>query len=93
MFVSVNTIPVPHQDMVSRMEENFKKSVSDLHKIDGFIRFELWKQEGQVKAVSYWETKEAFDNYINSEDFQKHHHESSGNKNQAQVEYYEAKEF
>ncbi len=91
MYVSVTTIPIPDEAMVPRMEASFAKNMPNLREIDGFVSFELWKQKGQVKSITHWQSKEAFERYANSETFKKHH--NGGGHRQAKVEYYEAATF
>lgn len=104
MFVTVTTIPVANEGQKAKIEENFKKNAPDLKEFDGFIGFEFWKQENEIKAVAHWESREALDNYLNSDKFHQHHgnHEKSGgeasghgheNGNGPKIDYYNAESF
>lgn len=80
MYVTVTTIPVASDEQAAKMAENFKKNSPDLKKFDGFIRFEFWKQEGEIKAVAHWASKESLDHYLNSEMFHQHHGHQASNE-------------
>lgn len=91
MFVAVNTIAVP-QEHRPRMLEAFRRSSPDLKKFEGFVGFEMWTEEsGKLLAVSKWESREAFDKYVQSDAFRSHHGGQSSEQahGQAQVTYYE----
>ncbi|MEB3102542.1 antibiotic biosynthesis monooxygenase [Ferviditalea candida] len=88
MFIAVNTIQVENPEHMAGM---FQKLSPQLKQFNGFLGFEVWKAENQLKAISRWQSKEDFERYINSDLFKSHHGGSSGPsmRNQAQVEYFE----
>ena len=89
MYITVNSIKVDNPD---QMAEMFSKSAPMLKKFEGFVGFELWKSKHELKAGSKWDSKENFENYINSDMFKQHHggHGGQEMRNQAQVEYFDA---
>lgn len=87
MFVAVNTITTKDPE---RMVEMFRKAAPQLKKFEGFLGFELWKNEDKIESVSRWESKAAFDQYINSEMFHHHHSDEKVKKeSHAKANYYE----
>ncbi len=72
MFVVVNTIHASPSEL-ERVRQAFRDTVHDLDPFEGFLGFELWKDEGALLAVSRWTTREAFLAYPRSELFRKHH--------------------
>lgn len=88
MFIAVNTIKVEEPEQMAAM---FNHSAPHLKAFDGFLGFELWKGEKQVKAVSKWKSKEAFEQYTNSDMFKEQHKgmDTSEANQRAQVAYFE----
>jgi heme-degrading monooxygenase HmoA len=74
------------------MREAFDRSAPSLKQFAGFVGFELWtsEEENTVMAVSQWESKEAYEGYINSETFKAHHGGASSEQASphANVSYY-----
>lgn len=91
MYIAVNTIEVPKEHS-ARMLEGFRKHAPDLKQFAGFVGFEMWVDEsGKLLAVSKWESREHFEQYIHSDMFRTHHGGSTAQQapGQAQVTYYE----
>ncbi|MFC7394026.1 antibiotic biosynthesis monooxygenase family protein [Scopulibacillus cellulosilyticus] len=87
MYVVVNTIATEDTE---RVAERFRKSAPHLKAFKGFVNMELWKADNKIEAISRWETKEAFDAYINSDMFQKHHsHKAEKSNSNSQASVYE----
>ncbi|MCK6588585.1 MAG: antibiotic biosynthesis monooxygenase [Polyangiaceae bacterium] len=72
MFIVVNTI-MAAEPALAVMVEAFRKTAPDLRQFEGFLGFEIWKEEGSLHAISRWSSREAFMAYPRSEVFQKHH--------------------
>lgn len=90
MFIAVNRIQIT-ADEQDKMSHAFQHSAPNLKEFDGFLGFELWHEEnGDLLAVSRWQSKEAFEQYIHSDMFKAHHGGSEGREMQprAQVTYY-----
>lgn len=87
MFVAVNTITTKDPE---KMAEMFRKAAPQLKKFEGFLGFELWKDDNKIESVSRWESKLAFDTYINSEMFHQHHSDEAVKKeSHSKASYYE----
>jgi len=76
MYVATNRIKVrkPHGP---DLEELFKER-GGLEKVPGFLRFELWRWQGEAEheeflVVSHWETVDAHDQWTKSEAFRRAH--------------------
>jgi heme-degrading monooxygenase HmoA len=90
MFVAVNTIKIPtaHQ---ATMIEAFRKNAPDLKQFNGFLGFDIWTSENDsLLAISRWESKEAFEQYIHSDAFKQHHGGEGSDRMRAaaEVSYY-----
>ncbi len=73
MLVIVNKIQVPaeHRQMALM---GFEKAMPGMKQFKGFLGMELWTAEdGNVLAVSRWESEAALAEYTNSELFKQHH--------------------
>lgn len=92
LFIAMNTIKVENQEEMAKV---FEHAAPHLKAFDGFLGFELWSSDEELKAVSRWETKEDFDQYINSDMFKKHHggSEEEDVRPQAKVETFEGKQL
>jgi heme-degrading monooxygenase HmoA len=55
------------------MVEGFRRGGPELRRFPGFLRFELWRNDETLEAVSRWESREAMDVYRNSPIFGAHH--------------------
>ena len=76
MYVATNGFKVrkPHGP---DLEELFKER-GGLEKVPGFLRFELWRSQGQAEheeflVVSHWESADAHEQWTKSEAFRKAH--------------------
>jgi heme-degrading monooxygenase HmoA len=72
MFIVVNSISAA-EPALTVMVEAFRKTVPDLRQFEGFLGFEVWREEGTLLAISKWTTRDAFMAYPRSEVFQRHH--------------------
>lgn len=72
MFIVVNTISAA-EPALTGMVEAFRKTTPDLRQFEGFLSFEIWREEGSLLAVSKWSSREAFMAYPRSDAFQRHH--------------------
>ncbi len=73
MYIVVNTISVPEEQRQAVIE-GFKHALPGMKRFSGFLGFELWTAEdGSMQAVSRWESKEAVEEYLQNDLFQRHH--------------------
>lgn len=74
MFIATNRIQIPVEQQ-PKMIEAFRKSVPALHQFAGFQSFEILVSEDRshMIAISHWTSRAAYDAYVNSETFRKHH--------------------
>ncbi|MCP4958256.1 MAG: antibiotic biosynthesis monooxygenase [Actinomycetia bacterium] len=79
--VRINAIEVP-EGMGERIEQMFAKRLGTVDQEPGFLGFELLRPSGENErryyVVTRWETDEAFDNWVNSENFQHGHRGAEG---------------
>ncbi len=77
MIVAVNRIFVK-KEFQKEFEERFKNRKKFIEKQKGFIRIEILKPvDGEDYLVmTYWENKEDFLNWVNSEEFKEAHKDS-----------------
>lgn len=72
MFIVVNSISAK-EEALTIMVEAFRKTAPELHQFEGFLGFEIWREEGTLLAISKWASREAFMAYPRSEVFSRHH--------------------
>jgi heme-degrading monooxygenase HmoA len=58
MYVIVNSITAP-PPILEVMAETFREAVVDLIGLDGFLGFEIWREESSLLAISRWTNQEA----------------------------------
>ncbi len=79
--VRINAIEVP-EGMGERIEQMFAKRLGAVDKEPGFLGFELLRPTGDNESRYFvgtpWETGEAFDAWVNSENFQHGHQGAQG---------------
>ena len=51
MFIVVNTISAA-EPALNVMVEAFRKTAPDLRQFEGFLGFEIWREEGSLHAIS-----------------------------------------
>jgi heme-degrading monooxygenase HmoA len=74
MFIAVNKITIPNAERGQAMEQAFQHAMPGLKQFKGFLGMELWHQEdGNMLAVSRWESKAAMEVYTSSDLFGHHH--------------------
>ncbi|HZF51784.1 MAG TPA: antibiotic biosynthesis monooxygenase family protein [Polyangiaceae bacterium] len=90
MFIVVNTISAA-EPALTVMVEAFRKTAPDLRQFEGFLSFEIWREEGTLLAVSKWSSREAFMAYPRSDAFQRHHKGMTADQagQTAQIKMYE----
>jgi heme oxygenase (staphylobilin-producing) len=90
MFIVVNSITAA-EPALAIMVEAFRKTAPDLRQFEGFLSFEIWKEEGTLLAISKWSSREAFMAYPRSEVFQRHHKGMTAEQavQSAQIKMYE----
>ncbi|MEO0295641.1 MAG: antibiotic biosynthesis monooxygenase, partial [candidate division WOR-3 bacterium] len=77
MFIAINRIFVK-DEFKKEWEERFKRRKRLVEKKKGFRKMEVLKplEGNDYLVVTYWETKEDFLNWVNSEDFKEAHKDS-----------------
>ncbi|GCE18746.1 hypothetical protein KDK_25460 [Dictyobacter kobayashii] len=92
MFIATNRLELPVEQQQKMMIEAFRKSVPALHQFEGFQSFEILVSEDRshMLAISHWANRAAYDAYIKSDTFRKHHGGSSSEEMQphANITYY-----
>jgi heme-degrading monooxygenase HmoA len=71
----------------------FQRAMESMKQFSGFLGLEIWTAEdGSMQSVSRWSSKEAIDEYLNSNLFNRHHGSSAGAQHHgaetAHVPYY-----
>ena len=75
MFVVMNRIPV-NPEYAEQFEERFRSRAGEVDKMKGFIRNQVLRPalpENPYVVMTFWESKEDFDAWVNSESFQRGH--------------------
>lgn len=96
MFIATNRIvlPIEQQD---KMIEAFRRSAPGLKQFPGFLSFEIWISDDRshLLATSHWASREAYDNYVNSEIFRQHHGGASSEQMHphASITYYSGEQL
>ena len=78
--VKINAITVP-EGRGAELEERFAHRAAAVENAPGFEGFELLRPvEGETRYFVYtrWESEEAFQNWFNSQDFQRGHAQANG---------------
>jgi len=78
MIVVCNRIPV-HPDYFDAFEERFKDRAALVDGMDGFISFQLLRPhnaEHPYTVMTFWESKDHYEAWINSEEFKQGHAQS-----------------
>lgn len=82
--VKINAITVP-EGRGSELEQRFAHRAAAVENAPGFEAFELLRPvEGESRYFVYtrWESEEAFQNWFNSQDFQRGHAQANQGSNQ-----------
>ena len=91
MFIATNRLELPVEQQ-AKMIEAFRKSMPALRQFEGFQSFEILVSEDQshMLAISHWANRAAYEAYINSGTFRKHHGGASSEQMQphANITYY-----
>lgn len=75
MFVVMNRIPV-NAEYADQFEERFRNRAGEVDKMPGFVRNQVLRPanpDDPYIVLTYWHSKTDFDNWVNSEAFQKGH--------------------
>ena len=75
MFVVMNRIPV-NPEYAEQFEERFKSRAGEVDKMKGFIRNQVLRPalpENPYVVMTFWESKEDFEAWVNSDAFKKGH--------------------
>lgn len=85
MFVTMNRIFV-NDDYAAAFEDRFKNRAHEVDKMVGFIRNVVLKPKGPEQpyvVMTFWQSEEDFNNWVNSDAFQKGHAKSGTMPKQA----------
>ena len=71
----VNHIQAKDIESFRKILENFSNRAGLVDKFPGFIEFKLFASEEELKimVMTIWESREAFEAWVNSEEFKKGH--------------------
>lgn len=75
MFVVMNRIPV-NPEYAAQFEDRFTHRAGEVDKMKGFVRNQVLRpanSEDPYIVLTVWESREDFENWVNSEAFQKGH--------------------
>src|SRR5262245_38948334 len=78
MFVVMNRIPV-NPDYAEQFEERFRSRAGEVDKMKGFVRNQVLRPalpENPYVVMTFWESKDDFEAWVNSESFQRGHAKS-----------------
>jgi heme-degrading monooxygenase HmoA len=91
MYVIVSSIRGP-APVLAVMAEAFRQAVPDLWGLEGFLGFEIWREDGALHAVSKWTDKDASLVHPRSGVFERHIRSAASAHDlmAAQVKTYEA---
>jgi heme-degrading monooxygenase HmoA len=73
----VNRLPVK-EGMADRVVERFAGGRGFVQQFPGFVNMEVLRSEEEVVVITRWEDKEAFDSWVQSEQFAKVHGRGAG---------------
>ena len=74
-YVVANRVPVT-PEYRDTFEERFRLRAGQVEKQPGFVRMEILRPEdpeGYYVVLTHWESKQAFENWVGSEDFKAAH--------------------
>ncbi|MCE5387923.1 MAG: antibiotic biosynthesis monooxygenase [Acidithiobacillus sp.] len=74
-YVVANRVPVK-KEFREQFEERFRHRAGEVEKQPGFVRMEILRpvaDEGVYVVLTHWQNREAFQNWMKSEDFQEAH--------------------
>jgi heme-degrading monooxygenase HmoA len=75
MFVVMNRIPV-NAEYAQQFEDRFRNRAGEVDKMKGFIRNQVLRpvnSEDPYVVVTFWESRDDFDAWVDSEAFRKQH--------------------
>ncbi|WP_438001968.1 antibiotic biosynthesis monooxygenase [Sorangium sp. So ce185] len=90
MFIVVNTITASGPALQA-MVESFRRAAPEMRQFSGFLGLEIWLGDGGLRAISRWESREAFQQYPRSDVFRRHHRGMDGEQalRAAHITFYE----
>lgn len=96
MYVVMNVLTLPPQ-LKSKVSERFKDSAEKMRRVEGCVEFQFLSHtdEGIVIIYTKWSSKEAYQNWVDSDEFKQAHIErrkkasQEGNPAQSKIETYE----
>ncbi len=74
-YVVANRVPVK-KEFREQFEERFRHRAGEVEKQPGFVRMEILRpvaDEGVYVVLTHWQNREAFQNWMKSEDFREAH--------------------
>jgi heme oxygenase (staphylobilin-producing) len=74
VYLVINRLKAP-AEYAPRLEQGFAHTSGGLQGLPGFVAFQFWRRDegGEYLAVTTWQDKAAYENYLNSEQFQRAH--------------------
>lgn len=79
MIVITNRLPVK-EGRADEVVERFSVNRGNVQDFPGFVSMEVLRSEDatEVLVITRWESREAFDSWVNSDSFRAAHNQSSG---------------
>ncbi|WP_298293218.1 antibiotic biosynthesis monooxygenase [Thiomonas sp.] len=74
-YVVANRVPV-RPEFHAAFEERFRQRAGEVEKQPGFVRMEVLRPvdpEAPYVVLTHWESREAFQNWVRSDDFKRAH--------------------
>lgn len=84
MYVVMNELHVP-KEAKETMIQRFEKSVEHMKEVDGLIEYLFLnneKEDGKLVVFTKWESKEAYQNWVESDAFKNAHKQKRESKEQ-----------
>lgn len=91
-MVTVMNVVHVKEERREAFERTFLERDSHVHRAEGFAGFELLRRDrdGEYVVLSKWESREAFDSWVNSDLFKLSHRHADGELAQgSEVRHYE----
>ncbi|WP_252314083.1 antibiotic biosynthesis monooxygenase [Sinobaca sp. H24] len=95
MYVVMNELNVPAPAR-GQMKERFGKSAGNMKEVEGCLDFmflEQEKEDAPLVVFTKWESKEAYQNWLHSDQFKNAHKEKRESKEKSPASGSELKEF
>ncbi|MDA3128547.1 antibiotic biosynthesis monooxygenase family protein [Aliibacillus thermotolerans] len=93
MYVVMNELKVP-KEMKEVMKERFAQSADNMKKVPGCLDYMfLDEEDGRQVVFTKWESKQHYEDWTNSEAFQRAHQDRSGKEKKSPASGNELRTF